>query len=452
MRAIAVTCPQCGATLRVEGDVASVTCSYCGTAARIQQRTRVFQVPRPMPPPGPAMPPGLVARQKVSPAVFALPIVISMAAVGGGALFASRAAGVAQRTAQEVQRATQSPQQVTAAAAKARAGWWGETPILTDADGDGADDLVGLVRYAQDNDRAHLAAYSGKTGAQLWESAQLGTGANLTQSILGKAGDVVLMATEDGMLQTFDRRDGAARLKMSMGEKVQAMCAGGGAGEVVILTADDRWTVVDAGGKQHVGTPLLRLDRPGSKPKDALSRFRAIGAEVPPGLCVPVDNNHWQKPAALLSIDRWARLPELPGMSISLLVRHPGGPVAAIGSKRPGTAVPMLARLDGDKARWTAEIPASDPLTARADERTVGMSATAIYAVYSLSNPSRERLAAFSLEDGRRLWDQPIEHGTGSLNVVAVVATGDIVVVVAWSALRAFDQQDGTTRFGIGSF
>lgn len=440
MRAIAVTCPHCGATLRVDDALASVTCAYCGTSARVQQRSRVLQVPRPpMPYPGPGAPVP-VARQKVSRAVF-LPVVIAAGAMGAGLYFSSAA-----------QRKVEQAVQAATSAGKERMDWWAAAPVVADADGDGADDLIGLVRYVLDGDRAHLAAFSGKTGARIWQGPQVGTGSALTQTVLAPAGDLVLMATQDGVLRAYDRRDGAARWELPMGEKVEAMCAGPAPGEVAVRTADDAWSIVDAAGARRAGTKLVELAASGSKPNDAVARFRAIGPEGAPGVCLPIDNVGWQRPVGVLTIDHWSKLPAVPGMSVERLVRRPGGPIVAVGGKQPGTSVPMLARVDGTTVRWTAEIPATEPLTADAEDDEVGMSATAIYTVYSLANPTRPRLAAFDLETGKRLWDVELRHGIGSLNVVGVMAIDDTVVVAAWSVVQAFDQATGAPRYQIGTF
>ncbi len=43
MKAIQVTCPNCGAKLKVDEASSLVTCEYCGTASTIQRRTRILE-------------------------------------------------------------------------------------------------------------------------------------------------------------------------------------------------------------------------------------------------------------------------------------------------------------------------------------------------------------------------------------------------------------------------
>jgi hypothetical protein len=181
-----------------------------------------------------------------------------------------------------------------------------------------------------------------------------------------------------------------------------------------------------------------------------VDRLRAVGAEVAPDTCVSIDNRAWQRLVGLLSLDVFASLPTLPGMDLRRLARRPGGPIVAIGNKQPGTAVPMLARLDGDRAAWTVEVPAAEPLTSRADDRAVTLSDRAVFAVYEAGSVSRARLAAFALADGHRLWDVALTPD-GAAHVGGMIATGELVVVATPASLAAFDQADGHLRFQIGA-
>jgi DNA-directed RNA polymerase subunit RPC12/RpoP len=57
MKVVAVSCPHCGARLRIESTVLYVRCEYCGTAARLQAKTRMLE--RVVLPPGTSPVPGL---------------------------------------------------------------------------------------------------------------------------------------------------------------------------------------------------------------------------------------------------------------------------------------------------------------------------------------------------------------------------------------------------------
>lgn len=430
-----MTCPQCGANLRADGTMTSVTCTYCGTQARIQARSRVFQVPQPLPT---HLPPAPVVRQPVSKVVFLVPLVVMMAAGASGYVFSRNARRAVEQAVN---------------AGKDRMDWHGDAPVLADADGDGEPDLIGTVRYVLDGDRVHLAAFSPRTGARLWQSEALGTGSTLSQLVLGAAGGLVYLALPDGTLAARDARTGAARWQVQLGEKVDGLCAGDG-GAVVVEAADDRWWSVDAAGQRTEAKPLLRLDRSGSKPDDALRRFLALGVEGAPGVCTAIDNLAWSRPVGLLTLDNWSTLPTVDGMYVERLVRRPGGPTVAIGYKSPGTSVPMLAGLDGKRALWTAEIPGHDPLTSSSEDNLIGLSDRAAFALYTPGNGSSATIAtAFDLADGRRLWERELAAPrVGSLRVVAVMAVGDVVLISSWNVLQALAQADGAPRFTIGTF
>ncbi|MBP6628856.1 MAG: PQQ-binding-like beta-propeller repeat protein [Kofleriaceae bacterium] len=428
MRLIPVRCPQCGASQQVDDDAATVTCSYCGTSARVQGRSKILQVPRPMPT-GPTTPPSWpVARQRFSWLAM-MPFLVMMVVVVGG---------------------------VVAATMRGRLGlgggkllWAGELPVLLDVDGDGARDVVGVVRYVLDGDRTHLAAYSGRTGQRLWQSESLGSYSGLGQLELAVVGDQVLVASERGTLSGRDGKTGAVRWQTPFSEKVADLCAAGQPGAVVVATADDAWWLVDADGRRLPGQPLVRFDR--DYTRDGVgARFAALGAELPADVCLPIGNDSWRRAVGLLSLERWSDdLAPTPGMTVRRWIRRPGGPIVGIGYKSPGTSVPMLAAVNGQVTAWVAEIPAIDPLVSRSEEKLVTLSDRAAIALYTPPSPARPRLTALALDTGARLWDRELGV-TGSFTPTGLVTTDELVVLATWTGLHAFALADGAERFVIG--
>jgi hypothetical protein len=158
-------------------------------------------------------------------------------------------------------------------------------------------------------------------------------------------------------------------------------------------------------------------------------------------------------------------------MRVEVLIKRPGGPAIAVGKKQPGTSVPLLARLGPRPAQppmpkkgwrteeekkallpsavWKVEIPASDPLNARLDEEHVTVSDKAVFALYEISN-SKHHLAAFSLADGKRLWDRELTHGSGFV-AVSLTVVGDAVGVTTWQNFTTYSAADGSERYRIGA-
>ncbi len=463
VRAVIVRCPNCNANLQVESTVYSTTCQYCGTVARIQARTAMFQIPK-----APAMPKQAatmtnaeriaqlhqlakmpVAVQRASIVLVLLPFVV-MAAIGAGVFFAiNKAGGI---------RGVMGTNKMM---------WAGHPPALSDVDGDGTLDVIGVARYVQDNDRAHFAAFSGKTGEKLWETETLGKYSDLTQDQYGAVGDTLYITTKDGKLIARNAKSkGVVKWEISLGEKIDAMCAFGK--ELAITTADSKWWIIDAAGKKREGQKLVRLTREYTTEgiRDAFDRAGSEAGDV----CITLGWDH-QTPPGVIALPGHSEMANIDGMRIEVLIKRPGGPSIAVGKKQPGTSVPLLARLgpvpaqtpmpkkgwrtEPEKkallpsAAWRVEIPASDPLNARLDEEHVTVSDKAVFALYEISN-SKHHLAAFSVADGKRLWDREITHGSG-YNPVALTIVGDTVGVTTWQNFTTYSAADGTERYRVGS-
>lgn len=462
MRAVIVRCPNCNANLQVESTVYSTTCQYCGTVSRIQARTAMFQIPK-----APAMPKQAstmtnaeriaqlqqlakmpVAVQRASLVLVLLPFLL-MAAIGAGVFFAvNKAGGIGGITGSNKMM------------------WAGHPPALVDVDGDGTLDVIGLSRYVQDNDRATFSAYNGKTGDKLWETESLGKYGDLSQEVYGAVGDTLYISTKDGKLIARNAKSkGVVKWEISLGEKIDTMCALGK--ELALATADSKWWIIDASGKKREGLKLTRLvrDYTNDGTKEAFERAGGEAGEV----CMPLGWDH-RVPPGVIALPGFGEMANVEGMNIEVMIKRPGGPTIAVGKKRPGTAVPLLARLnpkpapqpmpkkgyrDATETRallataaWKIEIPASDPLNARLDEKHVALSDNAVFALYEISS-SKHRLAAFSIADGKRLWDRDITYGS-SFVPVSLTIVGDAVGITTWQNFTAYSVADGTERYQLG--
>ena len=421
MRAVSVRCPNCGASLDAALDAPAVTCTYCGTTARVQGRSRVWQVPQPLPPTsGPPLP---VARQKPT-ALIVVPLLIVAAVIALPIIVVSTKGGLRLNRAQ--------------------LGWWGTTPVLADVDGDGADDVIGFSRYVLDGDRMHLAAFSGATGKKLWETPKLGTYTDVYQGVIATADDTVVVAMPTGALRGYARTTGAARWETQVGEKVDHLCAGDRTGTIAVGTADKRWhrvTLADGGRADMV--PLRVAER------DEGAVARVLGTAEAGG-CEPLASSEREGMPGLRTAESWSGMPEVEGMRVERIARRDGGPVIAIGTKQPGSAVPMMAALDGARVRWKVIVPATDPLNTRAEDHLMTIGGDVVVAAYEISSSNEPpHLTAFALADGRRLWDVPVQKGT-TIVMTALAIAGTNVVLSSWGHLQAYDLATGARQFRIG--
>lgn len=424
MRALVVRCPQCGASLDVQGDATSVRCTYCDTTARVQTRSRVLQVPRTVDADA-----GPVARQRFS-WVALLPFAALLAMVGFGVVLGQRSLGA------------RADRQLWAGAS--------QMPVLADVDGDGIEDVLGIVRHVMKDDRAHLVAHNGATGAQLWESPSLGTFSSLGSYHLAVRGGLVLLADDRGRLTARDARTAAVRWTLAFDEKIDDLCAGAAPGELVVLTADGHTSIVDAAGSRRAGTPLVRLDRSSDR---LPALFFQPGPVAAPELCVSISGRAWQRIVGLLSFEPTfiRERVEIDGMRVERLARRPGGPVVAIGAKQPGTPVGLVTRLDDQRAAtWRREIPAIDPLVSRFDDQHVTLTDTAVLALYAPPAPARPRVTSIDLATGERRWDVALPGGS-TFTGTGLRTTGDLVLVTSWTGVWALGLADGRVRYVLGA-
>jgi hypothetical protein len=290
---------------------------------------------------------------------------------------------------------------------------------VVDVDGDKIADVIGYVRYVHDGDRAHVTARSGATGEPIWQSERLGTYSDTVQARLAVAGEVVLFVGSTGQMTGFGLRDGRQRFAASLSDRPERLCSAGSAA-VVVETADGRrHQVALADGALKVVPGKRRCDR------------------------IPDDEHREIDPA--VSVDTSPRRWKQPGMQVSReLRRGPGGPVLGVGWRRPGSAVPMVARLDErGRATWRVEVPDGNPLEARQGAGLWTVTEERVCATYERTGSSPQvRMTCFGLEDGARTWDVAIP-GERMTVLTSLVAAGERLYLSGWGLLIAIDGVSG---------
>lgn len=432
MNAITIRCPTCNAALHVPDEALTVTCSYCHTPCRIQQRSRIWQIPQPPPPPPrDGRPPMPVAKVPVRIASMVITgALVSALVVGAGAgFFVFRTAtrpvsGIRQPLTQDVAAPPKAP------ARPERLLWRSARPLLRDLDGDGDDDLIGLLDvYADSRTLRHIAAFSGKDGHPLWRSPVLPDGLG-TQARLALAGELALLSGDDGEVHAYQLDGGAPAWSLPVGERVELLCRLPDAGQVRVITKDEQ--------ARDVALATSAATAVTGKSRRQLWR----GCDE-----IPNDDNN---PYGLVPYDPFDRLPNVRGLYPRYYVRR-GDTALISGGKAPGTGIPMVVLRKGKEVVWRAELPSSDPLTSRMDEKILFFDARVALATYTTQSSAGEsRLVALSTTDGHRLWEAPLRSGVGSLVFSSVVATQRRAIVVTWTYAAAFDLETGKQVFEIG--
>jgi len=423
MKAVQVTCPNCGAGLEVGEVELAVRCAYCGTASRVQRRSRFLERALPPPADGPAP----IAVQKHNLAVV---IVVAAAVVGSlvtGALVVS--AGSKAPTRSTVVSPPPVPERPVMEPPPAKPTWLWQAPLVADVDGNGTPDVIGRVRRQRFTerleDRVSIAALDGATGALRWESESLGTYMDTYASTLALAGDQVIVALPHGELRTFALATGEATWRRQLDERVERLCRGDDERTLRVIGKDRRVRVLRRADGEVIETTAPRA--PGAKPP-----------------CVELPTDRIEMTTWIHDRER-ARFPrdldlfvegtkeaELDGARVTVLY----------GRRRTGTAAAMLAVLDRDlRHRWSAVV-ATEPLAA--EERAPGgvvVSETQVCASYDASASSESGVTCFSLADGARRWHRTMSRAT------LVGRVGSSLAITSVGALITVDIATGDTRW-----
>jgi DNA-directed RNA polymerase subunit RPC12/RpoP len=423
MKGLSVKCPECNAAVAAGAETREIQCAYCGTLLVIQRRTRILQRRKPLPPRPPEAPPAKVATEEKVGMVIAVAILAAVAA------------------------AIAAPIITCSVINKAKP--YGPM-ILIDVDGDGAEDLVALMRDPE-SEEIQLAAFAAKSGKRLWRSDVLRTGSGFGATCA--AGAVVIHA-EAATLHGVNLSDGEPRFQVRLDEAIKKLCALSGpqgARAVRVIRADRR-------------AHLLSL------PDGALS----AAATSEPCLPLRCDRSFEQWPHDLEHREqrRWSAA--LAGIDVEKAIRT-DRVTLALGHKTPGTSVPMIASVrppaapaEGAKPRrgdftgghgqaggpeeiWRAVVPARDPLKVRGrapDPDHVALNSDAVAVTYEIAHNSAQRLTVFELASGRRRFDVGLPRKMRA--VWSVRITPHVVIVSSgWRIIAAYDVKSGEEAYTV---
>jgi hypothetical protein len=414
VRAIQVTCPHCGARLKVgDGDV--VSCEYCGTASRVQRRTMFLERVKPPPPVTHHRPVQIAIQTKTrTPLVILLFSLALPAAISGFVIY-------------QVQRAT-SQAMGTASSGGPRGyvrpedrppTWQGmKSELIADVNADGTPDIIGRGRQVHRGDVVHVMALDGKTGATRWLSDPIGTYSDTYQGPLALAGDMVVFGSKRGDVQAFSVATGARLWRTSLTERVKYFCAGDDA-TIVALTND------------NLLRPLGRKDG-GQGPATKATTPRRSAHDAPLCKQLPSDDDDTPFPRHRASID--SALQRRLGVYADKLAEGPGGRVLGA-ARSTGTRVTQLIALDDkNQERWRV-LAANSELGAEGPPQHLVVGDHAVCAMY---NEGKTQVACFAMADGSRLWD-----GEAPSFASGLTALGPSLLVRSHRGLEVRDMATG---------
>lgn len=416
-RAISVKCPNCAAFLRADAEKPVVTCEYCGVTARLQARTRVLERKKPLPPGPQEMPVAVESRSRIWLAKI-LGAPISLAGIAtfwllhGGANLAVR----------ETVRAVAKELQDTAALATHFGSTWQGTGnmFLVDVNGDGTLDPIGRTRHVGAGDEVTISAFDGERGDRLWESEPIGSYSDTLSHPVVLRADQILAADAGGGVRAIALTDGRTLWRQVLGEQVVAFCEGGD--RVVARLSDATWRALDPRTGESTTVAARKSCTPLPSDKDNPNAF--------------VERDMYR---------RRGRLPRVKGMHVMSAIGD-----VAIGVKSPGTPIPLLARVVGEKVAWIVELPGQDRLSASGAPLLAVGTPDAVVALYERKSPRSYRLVRIDLAQGLRVWEVELPD-TGSIEVFeGIAASGRHVFISAWGHLDAFDLATGKHVYRIG--
>ncbi|MDQ3334595.1 MAG: PQQ-like beta-propeller repeat protein [Myxococcota bacterium] len=412
MKAIRVTCPNCGATLRVAESAITASCEYCGTASSIMRRTRILE--RVIAPSQSSMP-RAVQRHTRGWIMSILLVTVIAPIVFAGVCVVT--------TVRRVSVDLKIPSTVTTtytAPANRAATWQGTDSVLVaDVNGDGTAELIGRVRRVNAGDIVMLTALDLATGKPVWTGDVLGTYLETYQGPFTLAGDLILHASESGELRAYALANGKLRWNTKLDERVAYFCPGAAAGTIDAVGADDVIRPINRDGT--LGTKRDAPKKRGREelckrlPSDAISAFEIA--------------------KRAFSDDK--QLGKKTELYVDVVVTGPGGRVLG-GSRAKGTHVTTLVGLDDkDGERW--RVTASpDGLGSEGAPRNIVVGEQEVCIIYYAKD---YRTACFAMADGKRRWDAETPSFFEDLIIVgrSLIVTG--------GELRVHDLDTGAVRW-----
>ncbi len=436
MKAFTVRCPDCGAQLKAEKGASE--CSYCGSSIMVEGSAS--RDSGAVPGQSEDRPTALPSREGATGPPATLILVVSLLLLGAtvlGLVLSSSGNGpgpaMPKEGAADRQRQVARPSEAPPTPVME---FEAHHPVLVPVDSDGVDDILGY--FEGPDDTYFVAALHGVDGSLLWRSDAVPgiVGSEEPHVIVGS--EVVFAATASGDLTAYSRRDGGTLWSVRLAEVVDQIFEVDPK-TVRILLTDDQLV--------HVG---LEKGSVMAAPEGATELQRAL------------PDMNGQKSRSGVRIERFSGSRTFGDVDANLLaIAEDGSFQVSMGKRRKGTSTPILIRYEGVveygsrgklKELWRTPVPGVEPMKARmpmAFDAYLHATSSIVCAAYHTTDKvgvAPSRLAAFDMQDGRRLWDHPLPEGA---HFTSVTVDGPRIYLVAWTGLTVMEAESGDVLFVI---
>jgi hypothetical protein len=361
-----LVCPNCGAAVAREVGDPDVRCAYCHAELRISEGELAT-----------------TGAAKSARSNVALVLVLSAGAlllIGAilvGAMLLRAATAIAPAV-----RAVSSAASMQRSEGDKRLFFFPWSPLQVVSIG-GSEAVIGLFRALDDGDRLLFVAIDPATGKERWRVTELGTYGDGHQCTFGAvAGQRLAVSDYRSTLHIIEVQSGKELSKVSLTDKVTAMCALPSGNRVILSQVDDKALYVDLTSGRTEAAKEFRACYEIDPVTGAVRGASGPGADLGPmPVAVPgfeLKRNLWDKDIAVAS-----------------------------GVSSPGTAYPM-AQGYNPKTRavaWTQPVYNVDKGSVRPDSNRYDALRNGVFVTTYGVGSSEWHLTAFAAASGHRLWD-----------------------------------------------
>ncbi|GMT98583.1 hypothetical protein KH5H1_27020 [Corallococcus caeni] len=421
----ATRCPYCNAPFTLQAAKTHYVCGYCGQMFDLEG-----------PPLAPRAPPPAPANRQALMVVMGVVVMLVLGATGAVFVLATGGPDTPPPTRRPTPVARPVAPPVIPEPRPEPIQWTEDAPSFVDVNADGTEDIIGHVTRHEGGSgfRHFIAAFDGRTLQKLWESLPSeGPDASSRTKVIAQNGRLVM--SEQRAVNLLELETGKRLGRVPLTDSPRRLC---------IPPGDTTSVWVEVVDHQHL---LLDTRTATAKPAPRAPE----GCATPP--LSPQTCDMSRPPSHPTTCERSSYPPsDIRGFSTKYLYRS-GGYTLALGTRWPGTQVPMVALFaPGDrKPRWHGLVSEQDPLLLHDQAPEVGeLSKDAVYVLYAMQKGDL-RLVRRDLNTGDIAWDVPLPlPDPMAIRTTVLWVRNGRVYVTRWGHLLVLDAATGNRISGIG--